>query len=218
MQTPEEVVTAMFAALNTDDWHGVTMLCDPLGLVAFKRQTMTILSEFSDDYESDTEFGESTGAMDVLRFEVANTSSIEEVREMAPGRVFVRWLQARSLSCYDDVDTDHGCRKAGELNGQRTVRAYRYSVLGGIADGPDITHVLYRPTVFEAAEYREAYEKRLMDMSEEERRFSVLMQHRGDPCVVSCRKQDDGSWKIVAKRDLLLFDSLDVVKVRNASA
>ena len=88
-------------------------------------------------------------------------------------------------------------------------------MLGSVTDAPDIAHVLYRPTATPAESYPEAYDKCLKEMSDEERRFVESMHHRGDPIVVTCRKQGDGSWKIVAKRNFFLLDSLDVVEVHN---
>jgi len=225
MKTPEDVVSAAFAAINLEDWHCLSALCDPLSLALFKKQTIDSLVELEDchdlaaddpsfdamekiRYESDPTY--------FLRYELAGVSSIDEVREMDPGRVFVRWLQARSPASWretPEADSTHEKTRYAPGCGERTIRSYRYAILGSVADGPDIAYVLFRPAETVCDIYPDAYKECLERWSEEERRFMAAVHNRGDPCVVICRKSG-GSWQIIAKRNFFLMDSIDVVEVR----
>lgn len=225
MKTPEGVVAAAFAAINTEDWHGLTALCDPLSLAVFKKQTIDSLVDLADcddpaaddpefdpmesiRYEADPTF--------FLRYELTGVSSIDEVREMDPCRVFVRWLQARSPSGWSgdsSKDSQYEKARAAALNPrERKVRSYRYRILGAVPDGPDIAYVLFRPSETFCDIYPESYKECLNQWSEDERRFMAAVHNRGDPSVVICRKSS-GSWQIVAKRNFLLMDSIDVVEI-----
>lgn len=222
MSSPEDVVAEAFAAINMDDWNGLTALCDPLSLAVFKKQTIDSLIDLADCYdlaEGDPEFD----AMDriryeadpvwFLRYEVAGVSSIDEVKEMDPGRVFVRWLQAKSR-WPEDTQGDAAFEKVGASpdRGARRIRSYRYKILGSVPDGPDIAYVLFRPAEAFCDIYPDAYQECLKQWTEDERRFMAAVHNRGDPSVVICRKSG-GSWQIIAKRNFFLFDSLDVVEV-----
>lgn len=91
MKTPEDALVAAFAAISTEDWHGLTMLCDPVSLPVFKRQTVRILSEFAQACEMEREFGEEEFDFDeFLLSEVAGASSLDDVKEMDAGRLFAR--------------------------------------------------------------------------------------------------------------------------------
>ncbi len=218
MKTPETVILAVFAAINTEDWHGLSELCDPLSLILFKRFMLRLLSYSAEDDDIDDEFTDDFGDdhadfRDRLRFEVSGVESVREIEEMDPGRVFVRWIQARaSLLNGDKVEP---WRNGGEESARRTVRSYKYSVLGSVPDGDEFVHVLYRPTIDQSEWHPDLYDNAWNERSEEERRFVETMHQRGDPSVAVCRKQSDGSWKMVAKRNFWLFDSVDEIEVRN---
>lgn len=218
MRTPEAVVLAAFAAINTEDWHTLSELCDPLSLVIFKRHTLRLLSFFAEDADIDDEFSddfddEHVDFRDMLRFEVAGVDSVRELEEMDPGRVFIRWLQAKASPGYRDKIEPW--RNGSEESARRTVRSYKYSVLGSVADGDDFAHVLYRPTIDEAEWHPDLYDNAWKERSEEEHRYVESIHQRGDPSVAVCRRQGDGSWKMVAKRNFWLFDSVDIIEVQD---
>ncbi|MEO8578004.1 MAG: hypothetical protein ABI556_14945 [Gemmatimonadales bacterium] len=210
MKNAEDVVTAAFAAINAEDWHELAMLCDPASLSIFKRETLDLLSEYDDGFELENDFGDVPDLAEMLRFEMANVSSIEEAKAMDPGRVFARWIQAHSISYFSGKDDQEVACARRDGDRPRIVRSYKYAVLGSVADAPDIVDVIYRSTDPLSELYSIAYEKRLGKLSEDERRIVELIHHR-DPLVVTCRKQRDGSWKIIAKRDFILIDSVEFV-------
>lgn len=214
MRNPEELLAAVFAALNTEDWHTLTTLCDPLGLTIFKRHTLRLLSRYAEDCDTGDEFSDGFGneevhLVDILRFEVAGVESFREIEEMDAGRVFVRWLQARIFK-----NRIEPWRQGSEESAHRTVRSYKYSVLGSVADGEEFVHVIYRQTIDLSEWHPEIYDNGWKERSDEERAFVESMHQRGDPSVVVCRRQSDGSWKMIPKRTFWLFDSEDVVEVR----
>lgn len=213
MRNPEDLLAAVFSALNTEDWHTLTTLCDPLGLAIFKRHTLRLLSRYAEDCDTGDEFSDDFGdeevdLVDILRFELAGVESFREIEDMDAGRVFVRWLQARLFR--NEIEP---WREGGEGSALRTVRSYKYSVLGSVADGDELVHVIYRQTMDLSDWHPEIYDNAWKERSNEERGFVEAMHQRGDPSVAVCRRQCDGSWKMVPKRTFWVFDSEDVVGV-----
>lgn len=222
VRTPEEVVTAAFAAINMEDWHGLTALCDPLSLAVFKGQTVRNLTRLADwyglaphdpDFDPMEKIKHAADPEFFVRSEIAGVESLEALRSMDPARIFAGWLRARSFAdCADDEEL--GVSRDPASPGKRRIRNYRYSVVGSVLDGTDISYVLFRPTATYVETYPEAYAACLKTFSDDERHFDAAMHHRGDPVTVICRKQSDNSWLIVAKRSFFLLDTLEVVEVR----
>ncbi len=214
MRNPEELVAAVFAALNTEDWHTLTTLCDPMGLAIFKGHTLRLLSRYAEDCDTGDEFSDGFGneevhLVDILRFELAGVESYREIEEMDAGRVFVRWLQARTFK-----NRIEPWRQGSEESAHRTVRSYKYSVLGSVADGEEFVHAIYRQTIDLSEWHPEIYDNVWKERSDEERGFVEAMHQRGDPSIAVCRRQSDGLWKMIPKRTFWLVDSEDVVEVR----
>lgn len=214
MRNPEDLLAAVFAALNTEDWHTLATLCDPVGLAIFKRHTLRLLSRYAEDCDTGDEFSDDFGddgvhLVDILRLEVAGVESFREIEEMDAGRVFVRWLQARIFK-----NKIEPWRQGSEEGDLRTVRSYKYSALGSVADGDEFAHVIYRQIIDLSEWHPEIYDKAWKERSDDERGFVEAMHQRGDTSVAVFRRQSDRSWKMVPKRTFWLFDSEDVVEVR----
>lgn len=78
----------------------------------------------------------------------------------------------------------------------------------------DIAHVVYRPEVSPPERYADLYESWFAKWPTEYRDFVNALHHRGIPMIITCRKQDEGTWRIVASRRFMLFGSLQVVEFR----
>ncbi|MGI9043556.1 MAG: hypothetical protein ACR2GK_05465 [Gemmatimonadaceae bacterium] len=237
MRSPVEVVNAVFAALNSADWAGLAELCDPVSLRAFKRE---ILDEFPDtgeglslDIESLME-AEPDLPREVAEYQLAQmnkymdpgyrlesqlhaVSSVEQLRGMDPGRVFARWLQARSPENFRQNK-----REAGEQwelpepqdQSRKATRAYRYTALGSVLDSSEVAYVVYR----KSAEVTDIYPGLMDDWAAlrpaDEVELARVTHFLHTPRVATCRKQADGTWRIVADSSLLLTGTLQVVEIR----
>src|SRR5690242_4883983 len=112
MTNPVKVVDAAFQALNLEDWAGLADLCDPVSLRAFKREMLEEFCGSSDRDESTHEIDvveeddpeiraaiehdlailrESWDPAERVRREFASVDSVDELREMEPGKMFARW-------------------------------------------------------------------------------------------------------------------------------
>ena len=218
--TPEAVVSAAFAAMNTEDWQGVAALCDPQGLRIFKNRTLNILEMLQSDCETQGDlpdvvagdsFDPEPDFLTYLRFEIAGVSSIDEVRQMDPGKVFTRWIQARSFRPRSD-DDDTG---AADGNQQKTVWAYTYFVLGSVQDGNGIAHVVIRSPREESLPPENPSDG--VQLAPEVREYLQALSRWGEPLFITCCIQPDGSWRMIPRRNLFLFDSVATVDVQSTT-
>ena len=239
MNTPTEVLDAAFAALNLDDWAGFTDLCDPVSLRAFKTETLEFHSDEGDSYHIDVDDlldSEPDMPREVAEYQVAKmnryadpahklnqefltVSSVEEVRRMDPAKLFVLWLQARSpyrrleLERDDEQPWETGAAWDPPIDdGVKETRGYRYSVIGSVPDGPDIAHVLYRTEHGIEKIFVEEYAEWLAQRPADEQELAHELRHHASPQFATCRRQSDGSWRLVAQRYLMLVSSLQRVR------
>ena len=236
MISPRTVVTAAFEALTLNDYRALAALCDPLSLLSFKTE---MLEEFGDDVGvsypdaststmepielTDAEYAEYCELFDPVRrmqSEFPKLSSLAEFRELDPVDAFASWIEARTPERYLEGSSP---RKPWEVSSQwkPDVRSStrrrgwpRYVIIGCLFDSADIAHVLYRNELSPAEVFPEAYASSLATAPAACRDFMVAMHHRGDPILITCRRQDDGSWRLVAKRHFMLFGSLQVTEIR----
>ena len=234
MKTPVEVLEAAFAALNIDDWSGFADLCDPVSLRAFKTETLDFHVDDDDRYEveaddliesepdmpravAEYQAARMNQVMDPARKlsrEFLTIKSVEEVWETDPAKLFVLWLQAcspcRRLEVEGLEEEPWEADAAWDppvTDGRKATRGYRYSVIGSVTDGPDIAHVIYRTDhgvdkIF-PKEYSEWIERKPAD----EQELARQLHHHSDLQFVTCRRQSDGSWRLIANRELRLISS-----------
>jgi hypothetical protein len=236
LNSPADVLAAAFAALNLDDWAGFTDLCDPVSLRAFKTETLDHYSDDRDDYHVDADdlletepdmprevaeykaakMNEVTSKAHWLKREFLVVESVDELRAMDPSRMFVLWLQAcspyrraalepereeepwESDSAWDPPVDD----------GKKETRGYRYSVLGCVPDGSEIAHVLYRDDNTIDKILPEEYAEFMGGKPADEQELARQLHHHSHPVFATCRKQPDGTWRLVAGRHLMLVSSL----------
>jgi hypothetical protein len=236
---PADVLAAAFAALNLDDWSGFAELCDPVSLRAFKRET---LGGYSEDYllppvdpddlmetEPDmprvaaeykaAQMNEITSSAHRLKREFLTVKTVEELRELDPTRLFILWIQAHSPYRRAALEEDHEESWEKEADweppvddGKKATRGYRYSVLGSVEDGPDIAHVLYRNDHTPDKIFPDEYPEWLADRPEDEQKLMEQRHHRSYPEFVSCRRQSDGTWRLIADWHFSIVSSLQRVE------
>ncbi|MEO8192857.1 MAG: hypothetical protein ABI681_03330 [Gemmatimonadales bacterium] len=241
MNTPSEVLNAAFDALNCEDWHAFGELYDPVSLRAFKRQILEDLSEekhydisVDDLLESDpdmprevaeyqvAELNRCTSTESRLERELLTVESLDELREMEPAKVFCQWVKARSPHRRLEKETASGepWEAAAswdpdlESQSRKATRAYRYRVIGFVPDGPQMAHVLYRSEQTAEKLFPEEYPEWLQRRPEDEQQLARLVDLRADPAIATCRRQSDGSWRLVARNNFMVIGSLQIVELR----
>lgn len=234
-RTPRDAVTHAFAALKSRDYRALAELCDPISLRAFKAE---MVEEYCGQYDAAAEDASRAGpAIELtdeqyeewgkyldpvrrLKTEFPDLSTVEELSAMAPVDVFASWLTAQS---YDRFLDEHSSKKPWESGdsdwrGESSERRHNawpdYQIIGCVYDSSDIAHVLYRNRL-SAAEAAVGYNDWLLHAPVEYREFMTAMHHRGDPIRVTCRRQSDGSWRLIAKRPFMLFGSLQIIELRS---
>jgi hypothetical protein len=238
LRSPAEVLNAAFAALNLDDWAGFAALFDPVSLRAFKSETLESYEDSAHDYHVDPEdlldsepempreaaeyqaarMNEVTSKAHQLKRDFLTVKSVEELRAMDPSRMFVLWLQAcspyRRAALEAENDPSWEVDSAWDPpvdGGTKETRGYRYSVIGFIADGPQIARVLYRDDLTIDKMFPDEYAELMSGKPDDEQELASQLHHNSHPRFATCRKQPDGSWRLVAERYLMLVSSLQRV-------
>jgi hypothetical protein len=237
VDSPSAVLAAAFSALNIDDWAGFTELCDPVSLRAFKRETLEFYVDVDDHHvepedllDSEPEMppevaeyqaarmNEVTSKDHCLKREFLTVKSAEELRAMDASRMFVLWLQA--CSPWRRAALEAGTDESWELgsawdppvdDGKKETRGYRYSVLGCVLDGPAIAHVLYRDEHTVDKIFPEEYAESMGTRPADEQELARQLHHGSSPRFATCRRQPDGTWRLIADRYLMLVSSLERV-------
>ncbi|HZK79338.1 MAG TPA: hypothetical protein VFC35_10540, partial [Gemmatimonadaceae bacterium] len=222
-------------ALNLEDWSGLADLCDPVSLRAFKREMLEdygeedaineAIHELDPDYDPEIQeaiehdvalIREWFNPLNRLRLEFSPVDTIEELREMDPGKMFARWLRAKQPDARFEHAPDEGEEWKGrkDRGSDKTTHTYCYTTIGSVLDGEKIAWVIYRnaksPNDFYPG-LMDDWESKLPDDEAELARETRYMRH---PLVVTCRKQDDGSWRMIASSNFSLVGTLQVVEVR----
>jgi hypothetical protein len=234
VRTPVEVVNAAFTALNCEDWAGLADLCDPVSLRAFKREVLDGFPEDEDGLWIDIDdlmerepdmprevaeyqLGRMNRYMDPmyrLRSQVYAVRSIAELRDMEPGRVFARWLQARSPEHFPHDDEAEQPWELPELESLgKPTRAYRYTALGSVPDSAEIAYVVYRQSRSPHDIYPGVMDEWEQSVPADEAELARVTHFLHAPQVATCRKQADGSWRLVADSQLLLVGTLEIVAI-----
>ena len=231
MPTPAEPLAlfdAALNALNAEDWTAAAQLCDPVSLRAFKRH---LLEQFApdkprreltiEDLMRDTpdkprqvaeyELAQHRRRADPrrrLEDELAGVSSVDDLQQLDPMEAFARWLEGRSVR-------RQVARLAAEARIPQAVPAaleppfqQAYVALGVVLDGARLAHVLYRHNFgwVESPEMAIWLAKRPADEQE------LAHEIRGHlyPSVVTCRRQSDETWRLIADRRFFNVGSIHV--------
>lgn len=234
MSHPAQVVADAVNALNREDWDSFVAVCDSVSLRRFKRDLVwqftdrgpgdiSHLDDFlgenrdrpwesADDILGDIERRRSP--LERLRLEIRTVSSIEELTALEPGQVLVRWLQARTLrgnefSASQWQPTEGfdlaECRSQydDELSSGMLPRP-EYVVLGSVRDGPDFAQVICSHVLEFEDDSDDA------DIPEDEFELERALRRRKWMYTAACRKQSDGSWRLIADRSLFFMANMSI--------
>jgi hypothetical protein len=102
-----------------------------------------------------------------------------------------------------------------ELHKDQPYGGYAYVAIGVVVDGERMAHVLYRnnidpqqPSTGEPSTGAPAH--RLVDRPADEQAFALDLQ-RSHPYVATCRRQVDGTWRLVVERDFLQMSATRLI-------
>jgi hypothetical protein len=225
MKTPAEVVQSAFDAINLEDWGGLGQLCDPVSLRLFKEEILAqaeatfcrfgksgdALCEMDFDDADDDVYAGLIDPGECLSRELLNVTTLQQLQEMDPARVFARWIQAKSCRQRRILEpTKESWRESVEPPLSRTALVYSFTILGWVNDGADLAHVLYRndrdipgkPIVGSAQHKSNA---------EQEDELGRVLCVRSFPVTALCRRQENDSWRLIASRELYLVASLELI-------
>ena len=232
MRTPKHVVQAAFEALAARDYNGLASLCDPLSLRSFKQETLEEYCGADDPGDedlsanaielTDEEYEDLIDLLDPVRHmqeEFPFLETIDQLKSTGPAELFAMWMYARSAEYFLDRKKRRPWESSAEwdaahASGDRKTREPGYVIIGCVFDTPDIAHVLYRNEQSALEVMPEAHGEWLEKADPAFRDFMIAMHHRGDPIVITCRRQPDGAWLLVARKHFMLFGSFEARVVR----
>lgn len=226
MKNPRQLVQAAFDALRGHDYSRLASLCDPLSLQAFKQEMVDeycpAFSVTDDPHPysrvelTDEEYARLIEFLDPVRrlqSEFPSLTTIGQLLSMDTVALFATWMYANSAERFQDEmlrkpwETSDWALREQEENRNREPN---YVIIGCVFDTPDIAHVLYHNELSALEALPEAYGEWLASASPVYREFMTAMHHRGLPILITCRRQPDASWRLVARKHFMLFGSFAV--------
>lgn len=166
--TPEALFHAALLALRAEDWLAVTRLCDADSLEAFAdelRGAYTVSGNPGLTAE-DVMWGQPDMPREVAEYHAAHMRyhtdperqfladfpslrSLDELMQLPADQVVAAWLQRRSIRPQVEAQVSAGVitEEAAQELLDRIGDMYAYEALGAVSDGPNVAHVIYRPTL-----------------------------------------------------------------------
>jgi len=195
---PIEVFQAAVDALNRENWHRLSTLCDPDSLIEFKRDLLASIVPPKNARLTATElmkavpnmpravaefqvsrFRESLDPTRRLRDAVPGATSRQEVEMLKPAEVFALWLEGRSVRRQLDRHVER--RQMSRATANEIIadgmRRFDFVTLGFVADGEGAGHIVYR--------HKQAGSR---------------------PLTTMARRQSNGDWLLVADQHFLTLD------------
>jgi hypothetical protein len=222
MSDPISIFRAAAAAIESEAWEEAAALCDPATLSLYKREILSrmappkhpwtaerLLRAQPDlppevaEYQAAT-LGKMSDPQRVLEDELPSISSIEQLREMPPLKVFAAWLRGQSYSSQLER-AQRNSSLPPEVIEQALQRPFktRYHILGSVDDGERLTHVVFRREYDSPSSDDETEAPTYpADLSDAE--VSALEdQQNAYVEFAPLRRQPDGSWRLLAGHGFL---------------
>lgn len=219
MENPRKLVATAFELANARDYNALAALCDPLSLRSFKAE---MLEEH--DYEAlaatpvdpdaprieltDEQYADYCKYVEPVRqfqLEFPRLEAIGDLRNLEPLEAFAVWMDGKAHHGLREEETRADAWKDLTEHPEQ-------EIIGCVFGTPDIAYVLhYNKT--SAAGY-EPYQVWLSETCAEHQDFMEAMHHRGHPSIVTCRRQTDGTWRVIASRNFLFFGGFSVTEFR----
>jgi hypothetical protein len=224
---PATLFRAVIEALNDEDWETIAALCDPSSLTIFYRQLLRRYGQEQpkitvEDYLRNApemprevaaweveKLNKSRSAGQRLRQEIPGVGDMTELRGLGPTATFASWLRARSPrgQVEQAQAAGHISDEAAERALSATRGAFPCVLLGVVSDGSQVAHIIFREE-FDPAEPLEPPLGFSGMASDDEWELVRDISGRLAPEVASCRRQPDGTWRMVVGHDFLRFGSV----------
>lgn len=219
LDDPVALVRAAVAAINASDWTGAVSLCDPISLRAFHRELCALYGPPDPRYLIDADeilkrqpemprdaaAYQATAAnryalerLQRLPVELPGFDSVEAVQRAAPAQVYAAWLEGRSPFAMVEQWIRDGRIAADVRDAARLSLAgfLQTTPIGAVLDGDRVAHVLYRHR-------GDPGHPEVAHLPEDEQAYAREIWARHHPRVSTCRRQDDGSWRLLAGHDFV---------------
>lgn len=239
MSHPSQIITDAVAAIDRGDWNAFIDLCDPVSLRRFKKELVCQFSddEYSPDYLLDEflrEVPEFTRAdaeyysAEVnrrlspavrLSLELSTVSGMEELQGLEPGEVLIRWLKARMPRTGNQFpatgrepphrfESEEVDRLSQEELDDFIFKA-EYLVLGSVRDGNEYAHVVCRHA--DRSDPGDEEDPEDYAAPRDEAELDRALRNRTLMLTALCRRQSDGSWRLIAERNLFFLPQMSIV-------
>ena len=214
------------------NYDELAALCDPLSLKSFKQEFLDefcpIISDVVDhslhpEVElTEAEYFEMMQLLDPieqLKEALGSATTVDGLSAMDPVRLFAAWLDTKSGDRFTSEPLRRPWDSEASWNPEDIVTNRKaepkYEVIGCVFDTPDIAHVVYRLELSAKEALPDGYRDWFESAAPAYRDFMSAMHHRGDPSLVTCRRQGDGTWRLVAKKDFMGFGAVSISMVSN---
>lgn len=227
LSTPVRVFAAAAEAYYRADWTHVAALCDPISLALFKRGVVTqhhdhlhflsingveqVMSRWPDFTREQAEaytasLRRNLAISGELRRSGRGIETIDEVERCSPAEVYAAYLEAHEFGYQVDILIENGQLEPGQRERQLRFHAqtHPFVVLGAVMDGDTVAHVLHRELANWVDESVEPGEPDDVVAYREE------LFGKWEPRVSSCRRQTDGTWRMIAERWLFSHANLAI--------
>lgn len=226
---PIKLFCSLTDALHRGDWHSAAERCDPAGLARFKE---SLLAEFDPAEQPRQLTAEEylRGSPDTPRVvadhfvaeinrrradpaerladEITGVKSVAALREMDPVAVFAAWLEARSARRQLERLIAQGLAAADTADLLNQFPVFRHVAIGAVPDGESRSHVVYRLELRDPPDERNGKAER--DTTGAEAESEDDQWEGAEVYVATCRKQADGTWRMVPGVDFLNLASMSV--------
>jgi hypothetical protein len=226
--TPTSVFVATWEAVRYENWDAVLPLMDPDSLALFKlnweerlsfdnedRVTVEMLMRYSPDMPREAaeyQVRQRQKYSDVQRMlgdDLPGIDTLQQLRNASPQDVFVAWLKGRA--------PDHQLKRLIEF-GDVPAHAAVYGadfpkpslhVVGELQAGEEFCYIAFR-TIYTPPETDEQVAAPIRtELTPEQLRLHQFTS-QGPPHLSLCRKQPDGSWRVVADDNFVGYGNLAI--------
>jgi hypothetical protein len=226
MNAPTEVFQMAVDGIARRDWRAVAALCDPASLAIFKRQLLNRVSATRKDAPLTAEqlmrihpdmpreaadyqvsmHAKFADPQSILEDEVPGVAGLPALNAMAPVDIFAAHLASYGL----DHQVEHA-RRYTAIPAEVIDHVRRhppptpsYVILGVIEDGERLAYVAYRRQFDDgpSSDQEGQADWSWAGYTAAEKQLSIALS-RGQPELVTCRRQQDGSWRLIARHGFL---------------
>ena len=219
---PVSVFNAAADAIARKDWPAVAALCDPVSLVAFKRDLLSSISPpnpqvrltVDDLMRHDPDMPRAAAEYQLAhqqRFadpanRLANelgVATVAEAEAMTPPDFFVAWLDAHSFPRQLERQIAQGQLPPEAANFTEPFPEFRRVAFDAVIEG-NLAYVLYRLMGPDAAgdeDQDPEWQEQMTQLSDDERQLQMDLAN--PPSWSTCRRQLSGQWRLIARQNFL---------------